>query len=287
MQIKNKRQQVPLRLAERRKKQIILRLELLSALFVVILGALSYFSYSPTFAISNIEVLGLVDSDKVAVEEYVKTNLEGGHLLLFSKRNFLLYQKNSIEQGIYAEFKKVEKVKLATKDIHNLIVTVAPREPYALWCAGSITQSSVGTSTSNQTTGCYHVDWGGLVFEKESDAPASGKVALYKTFGKENMIGERILDQGKFAKLRELLRSLTELNLKPEGVVFKDNGDFEVRTGTDGKFIFGGSDDLNVSVNNLKLLLDSEEFKKEVVVGSKKIDYVDLRFGKKLFFKVK
>jgi hypothetical protein len=129
------------------------------------------------------------------------------------------------------------------------------------------------------------VDQNGLAFEKQDGSPVS-LVVLYKSSSKTDIVGETIIDQNSFASLRTLLVSLTSLNIKPDYIIFKDNGDFEVYTETSGKYIFGASDDLKIDVDNLKLLLDSVEFKNQTATSSKKIDYIDLRFGKKVYFKL-
>jgi hypothetical protein len=105
--------QSPVRLAERRRKLLILRVELIFGLFVVLVGALSYFSYYPTFTLSNIEVVGLDGVEKQALESFVDGQLQGGYLHVFSKRNYLLYPKTKLHEQILSQFKKTLSVTLS------------------------------------------------------------------------------------------------------------------------------------------------------------------------------
>lgn len=265
---------------------MILRLELICALLVVIIGALSYFSHYPSFAISNVSVVGLDGDQKQGIETFVNTELQGGYLHLFSKHNFLLYPKGVLERGIFDQFKKVESVKLTVQGKHDLIVSVVQRGPYALWCnADKVQQLEGSTSTGVNLDHCYDTDKGGLAFQSH-DASLTALPILFKTFDKENVVGENILDQEKFTNLRELIVSLDSLAIKTSSIIFKDNGDFEIHSDKNEKYIFGAGDDLKTDVGNLKLLLDSADFKNQTATSSKKIDYIDLRFGQKLYFKL-
>jgi hypothetical protein len=236
--------------------------------------------------ISGVQISGIDGADKQGIESLVASELGGGYFFLFSKHNFLLYPKSKIETEIVNRFKKVKTVKLSVHNKRELVISIETRGTFAKWCNPDMFVRMTVASTSESTvTNCYNLDQDGMAFE-QVQVKNESLPTLYKVINRDEL-GENILDREKFERFNALLDKLAEIQIRPVSVLFRDTGDIEIYNEKGEEFIFSGNDDVVAPVSNLRLLLDSDEFKNQTATSSKQINYIDLRFGKKIFFKLK
>jgi hypothetical protein len=276
-----------LRLVDRKRKQLLLRLQLAGLFVIAVIGGLSYLSYDSSRAITNVQVVGIDSINQENISSLVSGELQGAYAFLFAKRNYWLYPKNEIKRQIDIQFTKVKKVNLSIRDKHTLVVSILERVPFALWCNAEKFNVLTALSPNRSFTNCYNIDEDGLAFERLDKDATSSLVVFNKPFQGKALVGQNIFETKKFNDIKNLITILAATGLNSKEILFKDNGDFEIYMDSGEEYIFGGNDDLKVDVINLKLLLDSTDFKNQSATSTKKIEYIDLRFGKKIFFKVK
>lgn len=295
--------------ASRQKMSLHARRQRLRALmalvFVVAIGAIvlgvSKFSYSPRFMINNVAVVGTKEVPAKLVRAYVETKLYDGTHPILSRDNIFLYPSASIEKSISEYFPRIRAADISRAGLlaQAITVTVTERQPIALWCSGTVLPSS-------DMNDCYFMDDSGFVFaplEARSSRAAAATLGMpltgfasatsspvnsYLIFGgglsaSSSPIGQTFLP-AHFSGVLELDKLLQKEGFAPVGTYAENDQDFSVKfkDGFTLRALFVG-EDANTLVRNLQLALASDSLRGK----EKRLEYIDLRFGNRLYFKFK
>lgn len=266
----------------RRKLRALLALFCLFVIGAAIYG-LGRLSYSPKLLINNVSVAGTKDVSPKLIRAYVETGLKDGTNPILSRENIFLYPKKLIESSIEKYFSRVKEANISRAGLlaQAITVTVEERQPFALWCR------EAPDSAGAQEQECYLMDDTGFIY---ADAlPFSDKV--YMVFGggllaqaelvqNSSPIGETFLPKNLGGVL-ELIKRLRQAGFAPKRAIAENEKDFSVQfdEGFTAYMLF--NEDANTLVRNLQLALSSEFLRGKV----DKLEYVDLRFGNRVYYK--
>lgn len=264
----------PNSLAGRRRRARIIVGVLILVIFAAAIFYLSWFLSRPFIIINNITVSGnsLIASDVILAA--TKNILAGSYLGLFAKSNIFLYPEKVIQGTLATVFPAIKNVQGNLKNWQTLQLLVEERAPFALWCQPT------------DAAACFYLDDNGLIF---SAAPVfSSNIFLKFTGGQigTNLpIGKYFLPTDEFRRVTFFLDSLTPLGLTPISLEASADG-YQIQFKGGGRLIVNAVDDLSVILKNLEIILRSNNLKKTLARGGV-IDYIDLRYGNKVFYKFK
>ena len=260
----------PLR-AKRRRVRALMAFAILAALGVAAFGV-SWLSYNPRLMVNEIVVSGAEATRPELVRTYVETQLySGGHSFL-SRSNIFLYPRADLERALAQFFPRIKSATVSRAGLlaQAITVQVKERESFAQWC-------SSGADT------CYALDSDGFVFAAGTTTDRflppyifSGGIEGASPLGKTYM-------HGRLSGVLALLEKLSQAGFLPQTIVAENEQDFSVRL--KGEFLlrlsYGG--DINGVIRNLELVLGSDG-----LVGKRsRIEYIDLRFGNRVYYKLK
>jgi len=255
-----------LRARRKRRRARVALVFVMSALVCV--GGLVGATYLPLLQVSAVEVSGAQTLATSTVEEYMSQEITGRYWYLFPKRNIFLYPKRAIEQGLLARYPELRAARVHAVNFHTIEAAVVEREPKAKWCTDDV---------------CYLMDQTGVVY-----ASGYGVQGLVSYWGKAN--GEKLPKQYLTPEGFESLFALVDaLSQKPDmgavvSVVVDPQDDVSARfdNGFNLKFALGdaGGD----VFERFSLALESEPYKANALSD---FEYLDLRFGDKLYYKLK
>ena len=269
------RRPLPLR-ARRRRIRYVLVFGLL-----VLLGALFYatvwLSYRPELNIASIEVSGAEGISEERIKERVEAILDDGSFHLLSHRNIFLYPREQLEEELVNSFAPIRAVHITRASLFStaLLVSVEEREPFAQWCT--------------DLPECYFMDPGGFIYASVGEhtdhmAQATSSTPYVFTGGISSIdpIRQSFI-QAHLPGLISLLTFLGQAGLTSLGARIENDQDFSIplREGFLLKVSFGA--DPAALVRNLQLVLSSEALKGK----REKLEYVDLRFGNRVYYKLK
>ena len=249
----------------RRKSRKIL---FFSVLFLLATGGIIYTFSRPEFRITSIEVIG---SGRVSAERIQKSVREGMSGTIFGfipKSHTFFFPKDSLSKSLKKEFPIFSSVSLSLQNLAALRVIVHEREPKALWCVS--------------TKECFFVDKTGFVF-----APAEGGTEqMYYRFEKEaasSPIGTKVVDPTKFSQMFRFLKDLEQKGLNPERMLLNEHDEVEV-TLRGGTRLLLKDGEYDLALSNLETLLGQDGLLSKKG-GELSVDYVDLRYGNKIYYK--
>lgn len=277
---------------KRRKRRILLEKILICVLAVVIVvGALAYFSRIKKLNIENISVEG----NKVIDTELIKTSAEkelaGKYLWLFPKSNILLYPESKIKSAIGENYKRLKDIEISQKG-NSLNISMSERVPAYTWCG----MEPKGSGTEN----CYFLDSEGYIFDA---APYFSGEVYFKFYGAPSPQSESVpvgenpsgsyVARGYFERLIAFKDILTALGVKPVSLYIDTNDEINIAlskqkaSGTEPKILVKRDSDFDRVAENLRAAINTEPLKGEFAKNYSNLEYIDLRFGNKVYYRFK
>lgn len=240
---------------KKKRLKLIAKVSFVLFLLIIIIGSFSYSSKSPVLRIQNIEIIGNISVSSKDITDFVKSKLTGNYFFFFPKNNSLLYPRNFIQNSILSLFIQLNSVDVRLKNLNTLEINVSERKPYSLWCVGELMDANE----------CYFMDKSGLIFAK---APSfSGNVFI-------RYYGKKYSEEKQFKEIDSFIQAIQKLDISVIAVSAKDNGDFEIVSKT-GQIFFNNKKSFDDTLANLMIILKEK----------KNINYIDLRYGNKVYFK--
>ena len=261
------------KLVKQKRRRFLIKVGLLIAAFVALFALLSFLTKLYAFAVTHIEVTGNSAVDTEEIKNIIKNNISGNYLFLFSKSNRFLYPKNAIHSELIEKYKRIDTATLEVEG-HTLKVSVKERLPSYAWCAGVPTDA---------TKSCYFIDATGYVF---SEAPVfSGDVFLsfYGLLDEKNAIGSTYIGGEEFKNLDKFITWLDAHTIKVRSVLAKPTGVYEVYVPSGAKIIFKASQAPSVLQSTIETIMLNTDILTNT--SSSTLEYVDLRFGNKVYYK--
>lgn len=281
-------------LSPKKKRAIKKRTKFLVVMFFAVTvllfwGAVKVISF-PTLQIKGVTVEGTKILANETIKQKVEKELSGNYYLFFPKKNIFLYPKEKMKADIFSSFPVVETVAISVNSSRKLIISIKEREPFALWCGKEKPNVVI-----SEVPACFYIDKTGYVF---ANSPSFSGDTYFTLYGSESLnsnkspLGQYVVTPDVFKKVIELHDFLTEFNIVANTIFFgKDNyaeffntKSFSVRWNTDGN--------IDTLISNMRALFKSPSWKNNTFVSDSEkahepLEYLDFRFGNKIFYKQK
>jgi cell division septal protein FtsQ len=269
-------------LKKHRRKTILNKILLcLLGLFVVFF-LFAYLSRLNALNINDIEITGnkVVNTEdiKVVVEE----QLAGKFLWLFPKSNIFIYPENNIKHELWNKFKRINDINLSVKNNKILEISLTERDAKYTWCGE--TPNLVANLPNEEQ--CYFVDENGYIFD---EAPYFSGDVYFKFYGMAS--SGTYFFQKNFQQLISLKDTLLAMGLKPVSLFMTNDGDIQIflssntSSGIQPKIILKADADFQNVAENLQAALNTEPLLSKFKNNYSKLQYIDLRFGNKVYDK--
>jgi len=255
-------------LIKRKKKVLRLKIIGLFVLVILIIVGLAYLSNSSSVKISAVYINDTTFFDKKEIEKIVKEGLQGSYLIVFSKDNVLLFPKNEIEAKVKNFSKAIKKVSISLGGLQTISVQVEEYKPAAVWC---------------NDTNCYYLNEAGLVFDK---APANydKNLVQFHDWIHDDPTGKNYTDPETFQKIITLVNLIAKVPLKVVSINTEDGLTFNLHTDVGTRLFYEINDNPEDVANNLNTVLEKDAINRAQLNN---IDYIDLRFGNKVYYKIR
>lgn len=264
------------RLREKQRRARIIKISLTGVLLVAIVVSLSLLSRSGWARVQSVTVRG---NSLVPAEELRKVAEEAGAAALlgvFNRDNILLYPKQKVQQNITDRFKTIQYVDVSFESSKNIEIRVVEREPAYVWCE----------KVSSSQDDCFFMDETGYIFSATPNFSGNVFFTYYGLLDAESPVGKTFLSADRLKALKVFSESVRTLGATPVGLITHTEDDYELLLSPSGRILFNNKIEFLKTFENLDAIM--KEYEK---AGSKdffaRLDYIDLRFGFKAFYKLR
>jgi len=241
---------------------------------LVLTGILAWQSGNQKIRISEVAVDGNSVIDGELITNSAEEELNGKYFWLFSRDNVFIYPKSKLEDKILEQYKRILDIDIYADSLTSLVINIAERKPIYIYCGESVPESG------DEISQCYFLDDTGYIFSK---APYFSGNVFFEFYGymKGDPIGNHFFEEIDFKKIILLKDGIEEIGLPTVMFEIKEEGDYVFHTKTGGKIFFNNRQEYGTVLDNLDSALE------DILSLNKKLDYIDLRFGNKVFYKFK
>lgn len=269
------RVQLPVsRLKARRRKRRALMLFFCLFIIGALLGSAVALSWASPLRIQQVDIVGVSSANKNMVEEKARRNLDGAYWYIFPKDNIFLYPKDAIRADLLREFPVFASVAVSARDFRTIQVEAVERATRALWCGEG----------RELATACLSLDEGGAAYALAADF--SGLVyARYTGALPAGPLPRQFLTPDAFRALSALVdefaRKVTDTSIS---TVVVEGDEARIVCANGFTLIFSLADSGADVLERFTLALTAEPFVGHTL---SEFEYLDLRFGDKLYYKLK
>jgi hypothetical protein len=264
---------------KRKRKSRYWKIFFVFIFFILIILSLSLLSFYKQLRIDNIRVVAPDSFDQDILKSDVSSLIEKKYFHLFSKENIFIYPKKELVSFLKSKFPNIDTVDITAVDKNTLLLNIKERVPFALWCDSLPKEDHISK--------CYFLDSSGFVFAK---APQFSGDAYFKYYGilpEQSPIGSYFLKTpGRFKEVSDFFSYAKTLSISPIYLVASGENYFELFLFGGARVIFDTVEPIKESAKRLGILVKTENILQKDG-GSILVDYIDLRFGNKIFYKNK
>lgn len=259
------------KLVQRRRRFFILRIVIIFIFIITLISGASFWSHSEKLIIRDISIENNTFTKTTEIEQIVGAHLEGNYFLGFARDNFALFPRGKIDSTLREKYSSIESVKIRLKNLHSIKIIISEYEPIATWCDRA------------EKERCYFVNSQAKIFLEEPLVHTYNLITL-----RDSVEGRPI---GNTYESKDFLEGIVLFNdllesadLNITNVSTEDGETFILKTGSGLELFIDKSDPIKTVFENLLTVIDQEAIHKEQF---RNIEYIDLRFGNKVIYKLK
>lgn len=256
------------KIAKRRVRRAKLRIVFLACIPVFLLVGFVMLMRLDALQVKNVAVEGAESVRKEDVASRAEKELRGKYFFVIPKTNMFFVDNKQMASIIETQFGRVQKAQVETGVGGDLKIKIEERKPEAIWC--------------DVDSSCYLMSRDGLVYALAAREEMDGKI-IFKGHASKQASSTLL----KFDYADELPRYFDGVNvLKEKGFVVSTVMISSPDKGTlimeGAKIIFDPSEKkLNEALQNAILVITNARVDKPDTT----FDYIDVRFGTKVYYK--
>ena len=233
---------------------------------IALLSGAVYIFYLPKFRIKDIDIPKLKTLSQDGIKEISKEILSAKLIGLLPADNILLAPTEKIEAELKSRFLRIKDAKISRHWPDVLKMDILERSTWGVYC---------------RKDDCYLSDDEGFLFAPAPEFEGNLLLKLYdeRSLTGQLNVGDFILNQKNFTLIFELKNEFEKAEKRVLKIILKDDQE-EFYLG-DWKIILDFEMNKKTAIKNLFLALA------EIGNLENRLDYIDLRFDDKIFYKFK
>lgn len=254
------------RIARRSEVKRIFGLILKIGLPVVFLVGFILLLRADFLQIKNFEITGTKTLSEESIKNLASSFATGTNLFLIPKSNILFFNKDQLTTALISEFSRLEKVEVNKKFFSQQIqIKIVERNEDFLWC------SEAGL--------CFFMTKDGLVFQESKNASSQ---LIFKGLLKGDPLMQSFATPVKIQNYLKLVEAFKIAGFNVSSVNIESNDKAIAQTDIGDVYLNPEESDLFLVAQNVLLLINETKNKNP----SARFEYIDARFGNKMFYKL-
>ncbi len=257
----------------KQKKNKVKKIKII--IFIVCIALLAYGLITLTrlekFQITTTTLIGNSFVSNEYIQDRVDQILDSSYLYVIPKSNIFLFPKGELISKLRENPALVDIS--VNKDFFNtLTIDIVEQEKEAIYC----------TSVENQE--CYFLNGDGYIYSNiPIPATLENEIVMYRE-GEQRAVKEFFTESELYNTMMAFIKSSARQGITIKSVFLKSDGVIEFMTESQTRIITSRYDDFEKGFSNLIALFDKEILRIEDISS---IEYFDLRFGNKVYYKNK
>lgn len=279
-----------LRSSREREKKMKNKRRLLGFLvLLVIVGGFFSLLNLNFFRLTTFNILGQTSQDLLAIKQTINKELNGRYLFVVPKNSVFFFSKTNLESLLEQKFPGLQSVEVGSPNLNTLAIRLADRDSKVLWC-----------NVWEKSKICFYLNDEGLVYQ----AAPNFSDSIIMEFDSEipvRKLNTKVIDSGDLVQAKLFLNFLktvltgwpaSEPGFKLSQVKVLPLQDFEATIisstdpGNSWKLFFNTGASADKLITNFHSLIKDPTLTKDWS-KTKSLDYLDLRFDNKVFYKFK
>lgn len=271
---------------EKEKRKRLLRASIGLGILVVIVAGFIVITNLYFLRVTNVIVSGRTSVDKTEVKEVVQNGLSGRYLFLIPRSSIFFISKESIIRQLKKSYPGLKEINISWPDLNSLAVSLADEKIKTLWCVNGSKQ-----------TNCYYLTSGGLAYQLAPNFSNHPMLEIHTTRPLAK-INTKVIDPLCLTRANYLLEFMRrEPKLWPEEGIVLVNA--QIYAGQDfiiylrkegdplwrGRVLFNTNQEAEALVIALNSTLKNVDFQSDWRKAGGRLDYLDLRFAGKVFYR--
>ena len=256
-------------LKQKKKTMRKVKVYLILLACVLALTGLVFLMRMQSIQITDVTITGNSSVPTEEIEKKKDAVLGSYFLFVIPKSNIFIFPKRELISDI-KENPAVISVAVDKKFFRAMDITVTEQEKEAIYC------------NSFERTECFYINKDGYLYSKVEGGVALDQEIIIYLEGEQKKITEHVFDSELYGNVVSFIKAAARYGMPVSNVYMKSDGLIEFNTQASARLITSRYDDLEKDFANLIALFDKEVLTKEQLGD---IDYIDLRFGNKVFYK--
>jgi len=280
----------PQKIKEKKKKTILVSILVCAVLSFFIYGILWVFGH-PSLQVRSIKVEGNKILASSEVEQGVRATLAGKYFYIVPKTFILFYPEKKIVSSLLSDFPRIAVAAVSLDDKKNLTVAVRERDAAGIWCGEKETVFEPSASSTDDAP-CYYLDASGFIFDT---SPRFSGDAYFVFYGKgllekKEPIGQNLVSGETFEKIMELRQFIGKYGNTIVSASLGKDAYVELVRDDGMKILIFADQDIPTLESNMQAVFRSPSWQHDHFKGTggeagSPIEYLDFRFGNKVFYR--
>lgn len=223
--------------------------------------------------VRSISVAGNEITENERIKEIARLAMEGRYFYLFDKSNILIFPRAHIVENLAGVFPRLSNIEIERQSLAALAISVSEREPAYLICMPAQADETKGSQ-------CFFADKDGFIFARAPhfSGDVYTRVTSEAATTSANILGTHAAEEKKWSHITALEALLVERGKNVKQIRVRERDEYELILENGVRLLFNTSESPERLADNFDSVLQE-------VPLEQNIDYIDFRFGNKVFYR--
>ena len=262
------------------RKRFFSRAVFITCICFFVCAVLIAVSWVQALRITHVRVIHPSADFATDVERVISEQLTGMTWWGAPRDSVFMYHGGVIQEVILSQFPIVAETRITREGADGIVAHITERTPSAYWCGDVVPPDIVFRNTSETWGTCFFVDADGFIFAQASTTDDVPLVRYYGALSHGSPIGQFVAPREEFERIMWFTKEMHTADYSIVALLFVDERDVEFVL-EDGTWVRILRDDsVEVVIERMRSV-----FLTGVIDTTKEIEYVDMRFGNKVYVK--
>lgn len=258
------------------RRRFPLRISIAAILFglLIVAGGLVYTLRSPSLRISHVTIIGSVTLSEERVRSEISSRLQKNVFGFLPRASYPLVQESDLVAALQNAFPRIRHATVTKYFPDTLMVAVSERSVWGIFCND--------LAGGQEKVSCGYIDTDGFIFESAPHSVGS-LILKIRSDQKNIVVPSQAFDPAWVEKLilfRKKFAEALDISVVAYELSTHISGEIHAITSEGFAVYLNQGDDIISRIETLRTVLA-----KEIQGKRNRLQYVDLRFGNKVFYK--